>query len=153
MAGSEHLTFAHAANAIAAFEIDHWTLLGSPFDVYQGGDDTALSERAKGGGLLFFGQAGGARCHNRPLLTDELFYNRAVPQLGPGKGDGDDGTWDFGRERVTGDEADETVPITLTDEEVAQVLAFLESLTSPSVGNPARNDTPERVPSGLPLAD
>ena len=52
------LTFAHAANALAAFEIDHWSLTDSPFDRYLGGDDSALADSAKRGGLLFYGEAG-----------------------------------------------------------------------------------------------
>lgn len=223
---SDDLTFVHAANAIAAFEIDHWTLDDSPFDAYLRGDDSALSEAATRGALLFFGKAGCADCHTGPLLTDGRFHNRAVPQIGPGKGDGDDGTWDFGRERVTGDPADrfrfrtpplrnvaatapymhdgafatledavrhELDPITsalsydptqlrddvqdlfrreqtvdilakaiddgevdavaLTDEEFADLLAFLHALTSPSLGTLGLRDIPAEVPSGLPLAD
>jgi len=219
------LTFAHAANAIAAFEIDHWTLTDSPFDHYLAGDDSALSDAAKRGALLFYGEAGCSACHAGTLLTDESFHNRCVPQLGPGKGNGTDGTGDFGRENVTGDandrfkfrtpplrnvaatgpwmhsgaftsleavvrheldpatsaasydanhlpelfaeavhleqtddivasaQATDIEPVSLTDAEVADLIAFLESLTSPQLGNLSRVDTPDSVPSGLPLAD
>jgi cytochrome c peroxidase len=40
-------------------------------------------------------------CHNGPALTDNLFHNVAVAQLGPGAGNGADGKDDFGREQVT----------------------------------------------------
>lgn len=221
----EDLTFVHAANAIAAFEIQHWTLDDSPFDAYLRGDDAALSSSAKRGAALFYGKADCARCHSGSLLTDEQFHNLCVPQLGPGKGHGPDGTSDFGRGGVTGSEADRfrfrTPPlrnvavtgpwmhdgayttlaaavrhmlrpvdsaadydatqlraefrdvlrldqtadliaavgeddaqhVSLSDEEVADLLAFLNSLTSPSVATLPTTDVPERVPSGLPLAD
>ena len=51
------------------------------------------------------------------------------------------------KDRIT--EANELEPIDLTDEEVHQLLAFLESLTDPTAVN--RSDlVPQRVPSGLP---
>jgi cytochrome c peroxidase len=219
------LGFVHAGNAIAAFEVEHWTFDDSPFDSYLRGDRSAMSDAAKRGATLFFGTARCADCHTGPLLTDEKFHNRCVPQVGPGKGDGPDGTWDFGRLRVTGDPADQfrfrtpplrnvavtgpwmhdgayttleaavrhelnprsggaaydpialtdemsrvfrgeqmvdivavatqedTQTVSLSDAEVADLVAFLEALTSPSVADMAIRDVPERVPSGLPLAD
>jgi cytochrome c peroxidase len=100
------LSFAHAANAIAAFEIQQWTLPESPFDRYVMGEYDALTNEQKSGARLFFGRAGCVACHSGPNLTDESFHNTGVPQLGPGKGDGADGSADFGRERVSGDPAD-----------------------------------------------
>jgi cytochrome c peroxidase len=218
-------TFAHVGNAIAAFEIEHWTLDDSPFDWYLAGDDSALSDSAKRGALLFYGDANCVQCHSGSLLTDQAFHNRVVPQCGPGKGDGDTGMWDFGRGRETGVETDmfafrtpplrnvaatgpwmhdgafatlegavrhcldpmtsvqdydmlqltaemedvarpeqldaiiaaadpnELAPVALTDSEVGDVLAFLQSLSSPRLGELVLRDTPERVPSGLPVAD
>ena len=55
---------------------------------------------------LFYGRAGCARCHSRAFQTDRRFHSVAMPQIGPGTGDGVDGREDFGRERVTGDGAD-----------------------------------------------
>lgn len=218
-------TFAHAANAIAEEEIDRWTFDDAPIDVYLRGDDAAISEAAKRGALLFVNEAGCARCHNGPLLTDLQFHNRATPQCGPGKGDGEGGVWDFGLGRETGDEADrfkfrtpplrnttangpwmhagvfmtlegavqhcldpigsaaeydehqladlmypthrpeqmatiiaaadpnETAAVTLTDDEFADLMAFVDALTSPSVFEIPLHNIPERVPSGLPVAD
>ena len=80
------LTYVHAANALAAFQIDAFTLLDSPWDRYLAGDDSALSEEAKQGALLFYGEAGCGECHSGALLTDQAYYNLAVPQFGPGKG-------------------------------------------------------------------
>ncbi len=95
----DQLGFQHAANAIAAFEIDAWTYLDSPWDRYLAGEDSALSDEAKQGALLFYGKAGCARCHSGNLLTDQEPHNVAVPQLGPGKDE--EAPLDIGRARVT----------------------------------------------------
>ena len=79
------LTFADAANAIAAFETDAFTMLDSPFDRYLAGDDSSLTKAQKRGATLFFDKANCASCHRGPLLTDQQHYGLAVPQLGPGK--------------------------------------------------------------------
>lgn len=50
----------------------------SPYDRYLGGEKDALSVEAKRGMELFFGDAGCARCHRGPLLTDEKFYRLNV---------------------------------------------------------------------------
>ena len=55
---------------------------------------------------LFFGKAECDECHSGALLTDNDYHSLAVPQIGPGAGDGPDGLDDYGRERVTGDVAD-----------------------------------------------
>ncbi len=98
--GTNELDFGHAANAIAAFEADAFTLLDSPFDAYLGGDSAALGDAEKRGGRMFFGKARCGRCHNGALLTDQQHYNLAVPQLGPGKAP--EAPLDFGRARETG---------------------------------------------------
>ncbi len=89
---------AQLANAIAAFQIDAWTFLDSPFDRYLAGDDAVLSAGAKRGTLLFYGEAGCAVCHAGNLLTDQQFHNLAAPPLGPGKAGG---LLDYGRGMLT----------------------------------------------------
>lgn len=81
-----HLHFRHAATAIAAFEIDAYTRLDSPFDRYLARNDAALTPVEKRGALLFFGKARCANCHSGPLLGGARFANTGVPQLGPGFG-------------------------------------------------------------------
>jgi len=215
------LGFEDAANAIAAYEMDTFTFLDSPWDRYLQGDKRALSVEALLGAALFYGEAGCAQCHSGPLLTDMQFHNIGVPQVGPGKGD--DAPLDYGRARETGAESDlfafrtpplrnvsitgpwmhngvyltleETVrhhlnpaqtvadcdygmlsplmqadylgvtavrtaalsapsfaisPQALSDAEVAAILAFLESLTSPTARDLAYT-IPSVVPSGLPV--
>jgi cytochrome c peroxidase len=51
---------------------------------------------------LFYGKAGCAACHTGAFLTDHDFHAIAMPQIGPGKGDGPSRLEDFGHERVTG---------------------------------------------------
>ncbi len=96
----EWLRFQHAANAIAAYEMEAFTHIDSPWDRYLAGEETALKAKAKRGASLFFGEAGCSQCHNGSLLTDQDFHNIGVPQIGPGKGD--EAPFDYGRGRETG---------------------------------------------------
>lgn len=100
------ITYVHAANALAAFEIDAWRADNSPWDAYIDGDPKALTWTQKKGAQLFFGKAGCSDCHNGPLFSDMEFHAIAMPQIGPGKGDGPDGHDDFGRFRETLDQRD-----------------------------------------------
>lgn len=100
----EQLGFEHAANALAAYEIAVFTFEDSPFDLYIRGDKNALSPEAKRGAVLFYGEAGCATCHSGGLLTDQKFYNLAVPQIGDGKGR--EQPLDLGRARETGNDCD-----------------------------------------------
>jgi cytochrome c peroxidase len=103
---ASEITFVHAANAIAAFESIAWRADNSPFDQYLRGDKHAMSKNARKGMKLFYGKAGCSECHSGPFQTDHGFHAIAMPQIGPGKGDGVDGHDDFGRERVTLDPND-----------------------------------------------
>ncbi len=100
------ITMVHAANAIAEFEMAAFRSDGSPFDQFLSGNNGALSASARRGMNLFYGPVGCARCHSGSLLTDGQFYSVAMPQVGPGTGDGFDGHEDFGREKVTGARGD-----------------------------------------------
>ena len=99
--GAGDITFVHAANTIAAFEAHSWRFDDSPYDRYLRGNLTAMSPDQKRGMILFYGKAKCASCHQGPFLTDHDFHATAMPQLGPGKGDGPGSREDFGRERVT----------------------------------------------------
>ncbi|MDF1850304.1 MAG: cytochrome c peroxidase [Verrucomicrobiales bacterium] len=81
---TEDLHFAHAANAIAAFEIDAFTFHDSPYDRFLAGDSTALNEQELRGAKLFYGKANCASCHTGPLLTDQLPHNIGIVPIGPG---------------------------------------------------------------------
>jgi cytochrome c peroxidase len=232
--GPADITFAHAANAIAAFEASAWRCDNSRFDQYLRGDDQALTKQERRGMRLFYGTAGCAVCHSGTFATDQQFHSIAMVQIGPGKGDNQpgyaDGQDDFGRERVTHKSADrfrfrtpslrmvaqtgpwghagaydsleavirhhldpagalasydpaqavlpsradldardfvvqndpsrraaiadsaELVPHPLEDEQIADLVAFLQSLTDLQCIDLRRN-VPRSVPSGLPLAE
>ena len=100
------ITFVHAANAIAAYEASAFRADDSPFDRYLRGDQREMSRAAKRGMRLFYGKANCSSCHSGPFQTDLQFHAIAMPQVGPGKGDGLGGNDDYGRERVSGDAAD-----------------------------------------------
>ena len=94
----EDIGFEHAANAIAAFEAKAFAFENSPWNRYLRGDDQ-MSDAAKQGALLFFGEAGCSGCHLGTLLTDQEQHSIAAPQVGPGKGD--EAPEDWGRGGVT----------------------------------------------------
>lgn len=96
--------FQHAANAIAAFEIEEFTFNDSPWDNYIAGQRDALSEEAKRGALLFYDKANCSSCHSGTLMTDQKTHNLGVPQLGPGKGNAE--PLDVGRYLDTGEKED-----------------------------------------------
>lgn len=101
---TKELGFQHAANAMAAYEIAVFTFEDAPYDRYIQGDKTALTDEEKQGALLFYGEAGCSSCHSTGLLTDQKFYNIAVPQIGDGKGR--EQPFDLGRARETGNDCD-----------------------------------------------
>lgn len=220
----KELGFEHAANAIAAYEATTWSMADSPWDQYLAGDDSAISNAAKRGSILFYGQDGCPQCHGTNLLTDQDYHNIGVPQLGPGKDD--EKPLDYGRWHVTNDledkfafrtpplrnvaltgpymhngaytdlestvrhhfyptealhnynpehlsqELQETcqvdnatiqeiletldpilvTPLELSDTQISDLMAFLQSLTSPSAID-LSGDIPASVPSGLPVRD
>ena len=102
------IRFAHAANAIAAFEAATWRSDNSPFDRFLRGERGAMSMLQLRGMRVFYSPRKGncASCHSGRFQTDHSFRAIAMPQVGPGKGDGAYGYEDFGRERVTGNIAD-----------------------------------------------
>jgi len=108
------ITYAHAANAISAFEGVAWRADNSPFDQYLRGDHGAMSENARKGMELFYeGDSNGhacAECHSGLYQTDLQFHAIAMPQIGSGRGSNSPGQTggheDFGREQVTGDPND-----------------------------------------------
>ena len=107
---SPTITLRRLAEAVAAFE-RQLIFTESPWDDYVAGEADALSEQQKRGALLFFGALNRgvncASCHSGDLFTDQEFHNLLVPQLGPGKDNGIDGSDDFGRANVSFDYRDQ----------------------------------------------
>jgi len=98
------ISFVHAANAIGEFEAATWRCDNSPMDQYlRTGSLDTVSSKVLRGGELFYGKANCNECHTGVFQTDQKYHAIAMPQIGPGKGDGSDGHDDFGRERVTGE--------------------------------------------------
>lgn len=75
--GDEAVTFERISRSIAAFER---TLVStdSPYDRYQSGDPSALTDSAKRGMKHFFGKAACAACHSGPALSDGQFHNIGI---------------------------------------------------------------------------
>jgi cytochrome c peroxidase len=104
------ITYAQAANAMAAFEGTNWRADNSPFDRYLRGDNRAMSKQAEIGMKLFYegdeNDQACADCHSGKFQTDHDFHAIAMPQIGPGRGSDSPGRTggheDFGREQVTG---------------------------------------------------
>lgn len=95
----------NVAFLIGEYELSQ-SFIETPWKRYIEGDDLALSEKAKRGALLFFNSkanngANCSSCHSGDFFSDEEFHNIAMPQMGRGKGDGVDGSDDFGRFRET----------------------------------------------------
>ena len=98
---ASQITFVDIANAIAAFESTTWRADNSAFDRFMAGDGDCMSKDAREGLVLFLGKGQCSNCHAGKFQTDHRFHAIAMPQIGPGKGDGVYGNHDFGRERVT----------------------------------------------------
>ncbi|GAA6135003.1 hypothetical protein NBRC116188_17930 [Oceaniserpentilla sp. 4NH20-0058] len=109
-AAEDLITYDRIAHALAEYERS-MVFTDHPWQRYMDGDEDAISETAKKGAKLFFttpenGGAGCVACHTGQLFTDEKHHTVAYPQIGIGKGDGTDGSDDFGRFRETGDADD-----------------------------------------------
>jgi cytochrome c peroxidase len=98
----DNMSFAHAGNAMGCWMTAVFASTGSPWDRFLGGEAEALTETQLRGAKAFLGTAKCSQCHSGPLFTDGRFHNVAVPQVGPGFGNGPDGRDDFGRMRQTG---------------------------------------------------
>ncbi|MEM6929546.1 MAG: FG-GAP-like repeat-containing protein, partial [Myxococcota bacterium] len=97
----DDLTFAHAANAIAGFEVRAFEARQSPWNRFLEGDDTALTDLELEGAAAFIA-AGCVECHRGPMLTDDQAHNTGLAQFGPGHDDGPLHNEDYGRGGETG---------------------------------------------------
>lgn len=102
------------ARALAAFQ--RTLVTGpAPFDRFLAGETDALSEGARRGYELFIGEAGCARCHAGPLLSDGKFHRLGVSFR------------DVGRGRVTGRVEDRARFRTPSLRNVAQTAPYMHN--------------------------
>lgn len=104
------ITYESISMALGEYERS-MVFVNTPWKAFLEGEDTAISRDAKKGALLFLrpvsqGGAGCAACHSGDFFTDEAFHVLAIPQIGRGKEDGDNGTEDYGRYRESSDPDD-----------------------------------------------
>lgn len=101
--GVSEFNIGHLANAIAEFERHQFLANNTPWDLYLRGHKHILSKQMKRGANVFFGNKGKClNCHNGEHLSSFGFQNIGIPQLGPGKNQGDD----KGRHEATNSIAD-----------------------------------------------
>jgi len=84
--------------AIASYERTYLFCSDTPYDRWQTGDQSAVSDAAKRGAELFVAKAGCGNCHSGSLFTDLKYHN-----VGTGL---DKPEPDLGRHRVTNADAD-----------------------------------------------
>lgn len=99
---NEEITIAHVARSIAHFQEQAFFAADTNYDRYLKGDVNALTELQKKGMDVFFSKGQCGKCHRGEHLSDFSFHNIGVPQIGPGKDNGDD----YGRFGVTGNKED-----------------------------------------------
>ena len=105
----ELITFDNIALALGEYQRS-MTFVDTPWKSYVQGNSSAISDEAKRGALLFYGDLTPGlacdQCHSGDFFTDEQQTITGFPQTGPGKGDGSTGDQDFGREQQTGNSGD-----------------------------------------------
>lgn len=84
------INIGHVGEALAHFQTLAFGFIDTPYDRYLKGDVTALTESQKRGMDVFFGKGKCGECHNGEKLSSFGFQNIGVPQIGPGKSNGDD---------------------------------------------------------------
>jgi cytochrome c peroxidase len=86
----EELSLAHVARAIAHFQEQAFFAADTNYDRYLLGDLNAMTEIQKTGMDIFFSKGKCGECHRGEHLSDFSYHNIGVPQIGPGKTNGDD---------------------------------------------------------------
>lgn len=99
--GREDVHITDIAAAIGSFIADEFRAGNSLADRHVAGLE-GMPDNAVEGAKLFVGKAGCSDCHNGPLLSDGDFHAIAMPQIGPGKMEGEGYYRDEGRYAVTG---------------------------------------------------
>lgn len=103
---ASEINFVHVANALSAYQATAFRTIESPFDKFLRGQTHAMDDMSIAGMNLFYGKAKCASCHSGKFQTDHQFHSIAMPQIGPGKGEGYRGLDDFGRATVSKKDSD-----------------------------------------------
>ncbi|MFJ7732932.1 cytochrome c peroxidase [Lysinibacillus sp. NPDC097231] len=156
----EEISVDNILKAIATFE-RKIVVKDTAFDKYLAGDDTAISDEAKNGMVLYTGKASCITCHATPTLSDGKYYNlgiegdegryavtnndadkgafrtaslRGITHTAPYMHDGSLATLKdvvefYNKGGGTDTNKSELIqPLGLTDEEINQLVAFIETL-------------------------
>ncbi len=109
----DHVTPELVTKALASYVR---TIVGgnTPYDRWQAGDESAVSDAAKRGHDVFT-QAGCSECHTGVLFTDMIFHN-----VGIGWSEADRSFADIGRGKKTGEDADQAAFKTPTLRDILQ---------------------------------
>jgi len=99
----DKINFGHIGEALGHFQANKFVVVNTPFDKYLEGDNSAMSDAAKRGAILFYSKGKCVECHSGNNFTDNKFHNIAFPQVGPGKEEGGN---DKGLFLVTGKDED-----------------------------------------------
>lgn len=94
---NQKINIGHVGEAMAAFFRTQFHFNDTPFDRYLKGNRAALTPQQKIGMEIFFNKGKCGNCHSGENLTNDKFANVGIPQIGPGKNNGDD----LGRGEVT----------------------------------------------------
>ena len=86
----QKINIGHVGSALAEFQRLAFAYSDTPYDSYLKGEITALSEIQKIGMEVFFNKGKCGECHNGEHLSNFEFHSVGVPQIGPGKVNGDD---------------------------------------------------------------
>jgi cytochrome c peroxidase len=98
--------------AIASYERTYLFCSDTPYDRWQAGDQSALSDAAKRGAELFVAKAGCGNCHSGSLFTDLKYHNVGIGMDKPEP--------DVGRGKVTSADADKGAFKTPTLRDIAE---------------------------------
>ncbi|MEN8234899.1 MAG: cytochrome c peroxidase [Actinomycetota bacterium] len=101
----EIVTYENIAAALGEYERSQ-TFVDTPWRAYVEGGDSSITDEAKRGALLFYGEAACSTCHKGDFFTDEQFHALAIPQIGLGRDSGTYGDDDWGRYLETGNDED-----------------------------------------------
>lgn len=86
----EKINIGHIGQALSEFQRHAFFFADTPYDRYLKGDAKAMNEIQKIGMDVFFNKGKCGECHNGAHLTNFEFHNVGIPQIGPGKENGDD---------------------------------------------------------------